>query len=35
MHAGNDLWMQAGDDTTAARLLPNLLAWAEAGERVA
>lgn len=28
MHAGNDLWMQAGDDTTAARLLPNLLAWA-------
>jgi hypothetical protein len=28
MHAGNDLWMQAGDATSAARLLPNLLNWA-------
>jgi hypothetical protein len=35
MHAGNDLWMQAGDATSAARLLPNLLGWAAAAEVVA
>ena len=28
MHAGNDLWMYAGADTTAARIVPQLCAWA-------
>ena len=28
MHAGNDLWMYAGADTSAARIVPQLCAWA-------
>ncbi|RAI02268.1 hypothetical protein DLJ53_12960 [Acuticoccus sediminis] len=28
MHAGNDLWMYAGADTSAARIVPQLTAWA-------
>ncbi|MDQ0314094.1 hypothetical protein [Amorphus orientalis] len=31
MHAGNDLWMYAGDGTTAARIVPQLCAWARSG----
>lgn len=30
MHPGNNLWMYAEDDTTAARLTPHLLRWAAA-----
>lgn len=29
IHAGNDLWMYVADDTTAARVAPQLLAWIE------
>jgi len=28
MHAGNDLWMYAGDKTTAHRIVPQLMDWA-------
>lgn len=31
MHAGNDLWMYAGDSTTAHRIVPQLMAWARGG----
>lgn len=33
MHAGNDLWMYAGVETSAARIVPQLVAWAGAGRR--
>lgn len=29
MHPGNNLWMYAGDETSAARLTPQLLRWAD------
>lgn len=32
MHGGNDLWMYAGDDSTAARVAPQLLDWLLSGE---
>jgi len=31
MHAGNDLWMYARDDTSAAALTPQLLSWCAHG----
>lgn len=31
MHAGNDLWMYAGDATSAGRIVPQLMAWAAGG----
>lgn len=27
LHGGNDLWGYAGDDTTAARMTPQLVGW--------
>lgn len=37
MHAGNTMWMYLGDDTSAARIAPQLLAWLKAtsGKRAA
>lgn len=32
MHAGNDLWMYAGDSTSASRIVPQLMAWAAGGK---
>lgn len=32
MHAGNDLWMYAGDSTSARRIVPQLMAWAAGGK---
>lgn len=31
MHGGNTLWMYVNDDTSAARIAPQLLTWIEAG----
>jgi hypothetical protein len=31
MHGGNTLWMYINDSTSAARIAPQLLAWAKAG----
>lgn len=33
VHGGNDLWSFADDDSTAARLAPQLLAWLHEGDR--
>lgn len=33
MHAGNDLWMYAAADNSAARIVPQLCAWARSLER--
>jgi hypothetical protein len=34
MHGGNTLWMYINDSTSAARIAPQLLAWAKAGAPV-